>query len=117
MPSIGDSALQSIEYALRALEKRAEITSQNVSNADVPGYRASRLEFEHQLTRAIERGSFDHLTGPNVLKAGTPPDAPGNTVSLEDEMVEMLKTNLLQGAMVEAFNFKTGLLRSAIRGQ
>jgi flagellar basal body rod protein FlgB len=117
MLPVGDSTVQTIEYALRALEQRAEVTSQNVSNAEVPGYRANRLDFEGQLRFALEHGSLERLRGPQLSQANTPADASGNTVSVEDEMVEMLKTNLLQGAMVEAFNFKTGLMRSAIRGQ
>ena len=40
----------------------------------------------------------------------------GNTVNLETEVVEMIRTNLLQQAMVEAFNFKAGVLRTAMRG-
>ena len=117
MLPVGDSTLEAIEYALRALEQRAEVTSQNVSNAEVPGYKATRLDFEDQLRFAIERGAMDRVGGPAMSRANTPADATGNTVSVEDEMVQMLKTNLMQGAMVEAFNFKTGLLRSAIRGQ
>jgi hypothetical protein len=35
-------------------------------------------------------------------------------VNIENEVVEMMETNLLQQAMVEAFNFKVGLMRSAI---
>ena len=46
MLPVGDSTLEAIEYALRALEQRAEVTSQNVSNAEVPGYKASRLDFD-----------------------------------------------------------------------
>ena len=45
---------------------------------------------------------------------GDPVDAIGNNVNIENEVVEMMETNLLQQAMVEAFNFKAGLLRSAI---
>lgn len=117
MLPVGDSALDAIEYALRALEQRAEVTSQNVSNSEVPGYKATRLDFEEQLRYAIERGTMDRTGAPSLARANTPADATGNTVSVEDEMVEMLKTNLMQGAMVEAFNFKTGLMRSVIRGQ
>ena len=43
-------------------------------------------------------------------------DDPLGLAPLESEVVEMIKTNLLQQSMVEAFNFKTGMLRSAIRG-
>lgn len=117
MVPLGDRATQAIEYALGALERRAEVTAHNVSNAEVPNYQASRLDFEAALREAIDRGRIQDLGVPVAESAGGVPNSKGNTVDIEEEMVEMLKTNLLQGALVEAYNFKTGLLRTAIRGQ
>jgi hypothetical protein len=37
-------------------------------------------------------------------------------VDLEGEMVGMMQDNLMRDAMVNAFNFKTGVLRTAITG-
>ena len=117
MTPIGDETVEAIEYALDALALRAEVTANNVANAEVPGFVASRVSFETELDRALGERGPNRIGDPEVYAAPGSPDATGNTVNLESEVVEMMKTNLLQQAMVEAFNFKTGLLRSAIRGQ
>ena len=115
--TVGDSTMQVIEYALKALEQRAQVVANNVANSEVPGFRAERLEFEGELARAIDGDRVDRLGGPTVFDAGGAGDPTGNTVDLENEVVEMMRNNLLQQAMVEAYNFKSGLMRTAIRGQ
>ena len=56
MLPIGDQTMEVIEYALNALELRSQTTANNVANAEVPGFRASRVSFEDQLRRAIDGG-------------------------------------------------------------
>ncbi|HHC08811.1 MAG TPA: hypothetical protein ENK55_08855 [Actinobacteria bacterium] len=116
MPPISDTTMQALEYALGALARRAEVTAHNVANAEVPNFRAARLAFEDQLRRALERGRVGAAEAPRIVPTGAPPGANGNNVVIEQEVIEMMKTNLLQSAMVEAFNYKAGLLRSAIQG-
>jgi flagellar basal-body rod protein FlgB len=114
MVPISDQTMAAIEYAMDALNTRAEVIANNVSNSEVPGFRASRVSFEDQLRRAIDGGELDRARGPEIVGTGDPADAIGNNVNIEDEVVGMMETNLLQQAMVEAFNFKAGLVRSAI---
>ena len=117
MLPVGDSTMQVIEYALKALEQRAQVVANNVANSETPGFRAKRLDFEGELRRAVDDGSFDRIGSATTSHAPGSADPTGNTVNLENEVVEMMRNNLLQQAMVEAFNFKSGLMRSAIRGQ
>ena len=116
MMPIGDSAMQVIEYALGGLNLRSEVISDNVANAGVPGFRPSRVDFEATLRRALRTGNLDGLRQAGTVETSGVLHPNGNEVSLEDEVVEMLKTNLSQDAMVNAFNFKVAVLRSAIRG-
>ena len=116
MIPVSDKAMQTIEYALDALHRRSEVTAHNVANAETPGYLASKLSFEDQLRRAVASGNVAGLGDPTVVASNAPIGASGNNVNLEDEVVDMMKTNLLQNAMVEAFNFKTGLVKRAIQG-
>lgn len=117
MQLVGDATMETIELAMDALAARSEVIAQNVANADVPGFHGSQVSFESELREAVERGDLERFGGATLEKSRCPADATGNNVSLEDEVVEMLKTSLLQEAMVEAFNFKAGLLRSALRAQ
>ena len=109
--------MQVIEYALKALEQRAQVVANNVANSEVPGFRAEQLNFEGELRRAVNRGDIGDIGSPTLAAKPGAADITGNTVNLENEVVEMMRNNLLQQAMVEAFNFKSGLMRSAIRGQ
>ena len=117
MLPISDKTTQTIEHALDALAKRAEVTAHNVANSEVPGYTASTLDFEGELRRAVLSGDPGSYRGPAVNDSTNPPGPNGNNVNLEEEVVDMMKTNLPQDAMVEAYNFKMGLLRTAARGQ
>jgi flagellar basal-body rod protein FlgB len=116
MLPIGDSAMQVIEYALDGLNLRSEVISDNVANAGVPGFKPSKVDFEATLRRALRTGNISSLRETGVTETTGVVQPNGNEVSLEDEVVEMLKTNLVQDAMVNAFNFKVAVLRSAIRG-
>jgi flagellar basal body rod protein FlgG len=77
-----DLTTQAIEWALKGLERRSQVSANNIANAETPGFRASAVD-----------------------------------VRLEDELVGMIQTNLRKSAMVEAFNYKAGLLRTALRTQ
>lgn len=116
MVPITDQTMAAIEYAMHALTVRSEVIANNVANSEVPGFQASRVSFEDQLQRALAGGDLERSMGPEIIGTGDPADAIGNNVNIENEVVEMMETNLLQQAMVEAFNFKAGLMRSAIGG-
>ncbi len=116
MVPITDQTMAAIEYAMNALTVRAEVVANNVANFVVPVFKSSRVSFEDQLRRAIDGNGTERVLGPEVQGTGDPVDAIGNNVNIENEIVEMMQTNLLQQAMVEAFNFKAGLIRSAIGG-
>ena len=113
---IGESTL-AIEYALRALDHRNEIIADNVANAEVPGFRASELSFEAALKDAIGAGDLTRIKSPVISGTDDPPGALGNNVQIEEEVMELMKTNLLRSFMVDAFNFKLEVMRTAVRGQ
>ena len=117
MMPIGDSTMGVIEYALDGLALRSETIADNVANAEVPGFRGAKVDFEDHLARAVRGRDFSALRSPATSDSGAAPKADGNTVNVADEVVDMVKTNLATDAMVNAFNFKVGVLRSAIRGQ
>lgn len=116
MVPISDQTMTAIEYAMHALNTRSEVIANNVANSEVPGFQASRVSFEDQLRQALDGNEVERVIGPEIMGTGDAPDAIGNNVNIENQVVEMMETNLLQQAMVEAFNFKAGLMRSAIGG-
>lgn len=110
---IHDGAMNAVQYALRGLQERADVRAHNIANVNTPGFRAERVDFETTLRAALVRGDAERA--PEPLRT-VDPNLPGpnqNTVSLAGEMVGMMKDNLLRDALVNAYNWKAGLLRSA----
>lgn len=119
MHPIGDTTMRGLEYALDGMKARMDVHANNLTNANTPGFRSARVDFESNLRQAIRDGDdgLDILPGPVVENAMGLPDNTGNTVSLETEMTELMKANLMQRTLVNAYNFKVGVLRAAITGR
>lgn len=114
MEGIGDQTMGVVEYALRGVADRAEVHAHNLANVNTPNFVAKRVDFESRLRRALESGRAADLGAPDVVDAGGVPDSRGNTVELQDEIVGLVKNNLIQDAMVNAYNFKVNVLRTAV---
>lgn len=110
-----DLTMRAVEFALNGLAVRADVTANNIANASLPGFRPSRVSFETQLAGALRSGDVDRLADPSVSPTVSLPNGK-NEVSLEDEVVDMIRTGLLRDSMVAAYNFKASQLRNAIRG-
>lgn len=114
---ISDVTMAGMEYALRGLAQRADVRANNVSNVNTPGFRAARVDFETSLRTALASGRPERAAAPAVSADPTIPNPNGNTVDLENELVGMMKDNLLRDAMVNSYNAKVGILRAAITGR
>ena len=115
MISNNDITTKAIEWALGGLEQRSQAIADNVSNAETPGYRGSSVSFEAELRPALDTGRLDRPTVEVATKSG-PVGPNGNNVRMEEEMVDMIATNLDKSAMIQSFNYKADMLRAAIRG-
>ena len=95
-----DKAMQAMEYALRGLDRRRNVIANNVANSETPGFRASRVDFETNLRRAIERDYFRDDPGAiSITGTSHPEGINGNNVRIELELTDMIRTNLLQDIM------------------
>jgi flagellar basal-body rod protein FlgB len=106
--------MQAMEYALRGLERRREVISNNVANSETPGFIASRVDFESQLRKALDRGDIGDPGSPASHHTSDAPGINGNNVLLETELTEMIRTNLLSDIMINTYNSKLEMLRQAI---
>jgi flagellar basal-body rod protein FlgB len=111
---IHDSAMSAMHYAMRGLQQRADVRAHNLANVNTPGFRAERVDFETTLRAALARDAPEQAPAPITSADPNLPGPNQNTVSLEGEMVGMMKDNLLRDAVVNAYNWKAGILRSAI---
>lgn len=110
---------------------RQNITSSNIANAETPGYKAKKLDFEEALSRAIDLEGFGkaHVTHKDHLLLGQGaigrihgdvydnPDInitnDGNTVDLEREMATLAENSILYKAAIQLINKKLGIMKYA----
>lgn len=127
-----DKAFGVHQYTIGVREKRAEVLSENIVNADTPGYKARDIDFSSMLSQAegTQSGSLSlsktndaHLDGGSSLDVGlmyripTQPDAgDGNTVDTNYERTEYTRNNIEHQASVEFLNGKITSLLKALKG-
>lgn len=132
---VNDKTLKALTTALNFREMRQELISSNIANANTPGYKAKKLDFEEALARALDvdgqmkmnasddrhfnvgNGGFNNLEpeiydDPNGVVSEN-----GNTVDVEAEMARMAENKLMYDALVQLINKKMGIMKYAITNE
>lgn len=109
-----DTTTWALEHALTAVAERQRAIAHNIANAATPNFRASRIDFEASLDKALSGGRTDARI--ETRAANGAPGINGNDVSLEEESSMLLRTEILYEALIAAENYKLGLIRTATRG-
>lgn len=132
---LSDQTVKALASSLNFRMMRQELISSNVANAETPGYKAKRLNFEEALSRALDidkqqslnvsdqkhynvgGGGFDNLE-PSIEEdpSGVVSDD-GNTVDRDKEMSLMAENKILYDASVQLLNKKLGLMKYAIQSE
>jgi flagellar basal-body rod protein FlgB len=121
--------------SLTQRNRRSEVISANIANAETPGFRAFGYDFEKQLQDlgkmnepiAVKvsdprhlRNNFTKVDGsitPDVYVRPTESvDEDGNTVDMDTEMAQLAQNQILFRSAVETLNRKIGTLKYAING-
>lgn len=129
-----DRTLQSLQFSLDGLSKRAQVATNDLANADTPNYKASEVTFEGSLRKAL-RGNGDspllltrtdgaHIdplssVGASAGITETPllnqvMKNDGNNVDVDREMTTLAQTNIMYDAMAQLATTKMSILRSSI---
>lgn len=114
---------------------KQDVTASNIANAETPGYKAKKIDFEQALSRAVDisglgKMSVDHpdhfaTGGSTVLGVKADvyenPDITvtndGNTVDLEREMAALAENTIMYKAAIALINKKlAGLAYAATEG-
>ena len=125
-----DKAFGIHQYTIGARAQRAEVLSNNIANADTPGYKAQDLDFSAALRQAQSGQSFGlartnelHMRSDvnmsGALKYRTPNQADtgdGNTVDIQQERSNFLENGLQYQASLEFLNSRISGLLKAIKG-
>lgn len=132
---VNDKTLKALSTSLNFRQMRQEVISANIANAETPGYRSKRVDFEAALARALDvdghmamktgdkghydvgSGGFDNLkptihNDPNGVVSED-----GNTVDRDKEMALMAENKILYDASVQLLAKKLGLMKYAVQSQ
>lgn len=131
MSQIYDKTAQALAASLKFRSLRHNVTASNIANAETPGFKAKKVDFEDALARAVDLQGLrsmstsdeDHYAVgggslSNVrIDVYDNPDGPvtndGNTVDLENEMAVMQENSILYKAALQLMNKKLGTLKYA----
>lgn len=126
-----DKTLKSLSASLQMRQQRQNVLNANIANAETPGYRAKKMDFEGALASAIDRENLgkmhvehkDHfLMGQGAIGRirADVYDNPeinysndGNTVDLEKEMAKQYQNSIMYDAATRLINKKLAALKYA----
>lgn len=129
-----DKTTGALERGLDFMELRQNVTAANIANAETPDYKAKKVDFEDELSKALQRDGTRNLAAgdarhfPNVQTALDQvdadvydnPDIPvtndKNTVDLEKEISTMNENSIRYRAATQLIGKKLGALKYVING-
>ena len=115
------------EHALKLRAERAQVISNNIANADTPGYKARDFDFAAVL-RGQEAGVALQTTDSKHIGSGVLRQADlkfrqplqasldGNTVEAHNEKAEFMRNSMMYSATLTFLNARISGLMNAIRG-
>jgi len=123
--SLFDSNVDVLSTALNMYLLRHAIISDNIANAETPGYKARRVEFEQELNRVLENqkiGLNQTISGRAIASVRPtvyedPKSEVGldrNSVDMDREMAALTKNDIKYSATSLAISKKFALLQYAI---
>jgi flagellar basal-body rod protein FlgB len=130
-----DNTLKALATSLNYRLMRNKLITSNIANAETPGYKAKRIDFEEALARALDvdetqklkiddekhfnvgGGGFNNLQPEIYEDPNGVVSEDGNTVDREKEMAAMAENKILYDASVQLLNKKLGLMKYAISSE
>ena len=114
-----DKTIDALSQSLDLQLMRHSVITDNIANAETPGFKARRVEFENELQAAVDEsdengGDVPQVT-PEIFQdpdSGIGQDL--NTVDMDREMAKLTKTEVLYSAETQAVSQKFALLKYAI---
>lgn len=125
-----DRAPKVARRAITLNARLAAVSAANISNAETPGYKALRFEFESALQDAVSGGTLPmratnirHLANPagdiSAIQGVTDVDLSqgridGNNVDMDREVVKFSQAQISYDAVITAFTGRNATMKSAI---
>jgi flagellar basal-body rod protein FlgB len=113
--SLLDTTDLSLQAAIRGAGLRQTALSQNIANANTPGYQRKDVDFESSLRAAMTDG-----TNPDSLQFGVETDASapmqpdGNSVDIDAESAKLAENGINYESLVSVEKTRLEILQSAM---
>ncbi len=116
----------SLEKSLDATWLRNDVISQNVANADTPGYKRKEVQFGEFLNSEMKHSHISkgetRIQGSGAIKVVEDNKnysyrLDGNNVDIEREMAMMVTNSLRYNTLVQRINSQFSKLKTVIRGR
>jgi flagellar basal-body rod protein FlgB len=109
-----DSTQQLLEAAMRGSWQRQTALTNNLANADTPGYQRLDVNFESALQSAITSGE-----SPAEMEFQAEPQPPqagpnGSGISVDQESAQLAENGLDYQALTQVAGARNSIIRSAI---
>ena len=110
------SLFKAMSAKMDYLNTRQRVLSQNIANADTPGYRARDVaDFAETWRNMTAENRLGRGAMPvRVLDAGTPSSPNGNTVSLEFEMLRGVEAQRAHDRALRVYGSALQILRTSL---
>lgn len=122
--------IDALSRSLDLRDTKHTLISANIANAETPGYKAKRIDFEESLARALDLADAPmSRTNPKHMNASGDVDRvspeiynnpnnvvreDGNSVDRDAEMVALAENQMLYNASIDSLRRKLALLKYAI---
>ena len=132
MSAIHDKTTAALASSINFRLLRNDVVSANIANAETPGYKAKKVDFENALARAVDLNGINNMDSndPDHVLIGSGRVAnvradvyenpvgnitnDGNTVDLEKEMAKLAENTILYKAALRLISKKLGQMKYAI---
>ena len=125
MSGLFDNTITALDKSVDMRLVKQNLINSNIANAETPGYKAKKVDFEEALAKAIAtQEKFESHRAPtsNQIDAISPdvydnPDInianDGNTVDMEREMSALAENTVLYKAAIQLINKKLAAMKYA----
>lgn len=106
-----------VEKALDAASLRQRVLSHNLANAETPGFKRSRVDFETELAQALSAHEApESVRAQVVAETDTIGRPDGNNVDLEAESVKLAENQIWYAALTRQISDHFSRLSMVIHG-
>jgi len=109
-----DSTQQLLEAAMRGSWQRETALTNNIANADTPGYRPQEVDFETALQSAVSGGEAPGQTQFQTVTRAQEAGPNGAAVSVDQESAKLAENGLDYQALTQVLGARNNIMRAAM---